>query len=354
MNRAFFALSYSSRRLAGLVACVAATCLTPVYASIEDAQQMIRAGQHAKALELVERHLKNHPKDVQARFLKGVALMGLNRAAEAEAVFKKITEEQPNLPEPYNNLAVIYAQQKQYDKAREALEAAIRTHPAYATAHENLGDIYARLASQAYGKALQLDAANTVAQAKLAMINELIGASAAKAATPPAASTKSAPEKAVPTRPEAGGTTTLAPSSPTGAPKPPQEAKAQETSPPSKPTTPASPAPEEEIAAFVDGWLSAWSRKDVKAYLAHYAADFTPPKGQSRSEWENERKQRLTKPGPIQVRRESLTIKPDNHGSVSVRFRQHYQSANFKASSSKTLLLAKRNGAWQILKETAE
>jgi tetratricopeptide (TPR) repeat protein len=48
------------------------------------------------------------------------------------AVFSKLTEDYPELPEPYNNLAVLYAQQKQYDKARTALEMAIRIHPGYA------------------------------------------------------------------------------------------------------------------------------------------------------------------------------------------------------------------------------
>jgi len=61
------------------------------------------------------------------------------------------------MPEPYNNLAVLYAAEGQERKAAEALEQAIRTNPSYTTAHENLGDLYARMASEAYAKALQLD-----------------------------------------------------------------------------------------------------------------------------------------------------------------------------------------------------
>ena len=82
------------------------------------------------------------------------------KPTDAIATFTKLTEDYPELPEPYNNLAVLYAGQSQFDKARAALEMAIRTNPSYATAHENLGDVYAKLASQAYNKALQLDAAN--------------------------------------------------------------------------------------------------------------------------------------------------------------------------------------------------
>src|SRR2546425_9737176 len=77
------------------------------------------------------------------------------------SIFTKLTQDYPELPEPYNNLAVIYASQGQYEKARAALEQSIRTHPSYATAYENLGDVYAKLASQAYDKALQLDSSNS-------------------------------------------------------------------------------------------------------------------------------------------------------------------------------------------------
>jgi Flp pilus assembly protein TadD len=65
-----------------------------------------------------------------------------------------LIEDYPELPEPYNNLAVLYAQQKQFDKARTALEMAIRIHPGYATAYENLGDLHSRLASQGVRESL--------------------------------------------------------------------------------------------------------------------------------------------------------------------------------------------------------
>jgi len=142
--------------------------------TIAQVQSLVNQGQHAQALTLADRLLASNARDPQARFLKGIALTELNRLDEAVAVFQKLTEDFPELPEPYNNLAVLYAQQRQYDKARSALEMAIRTHPSYATAHENLGDVYARLASQAYDKALQLDSANSAAQSKLALIREMM------------------------------------------------------------------------------------------------------------------------------------------------------------------------------------
>src|SRR3989338_4664762 len=110
--------------------------------------QLIKAGKPADALANADQRLAANPRDPQLRFLRGVAQADSGKPADAITTFTKLTEEYPELPEPYNNLAVLYANQNQLDKARTALEMAIRTNPSYATAHENLGDIYAKLASQ--------------------------------------------------------------------------------------------------------------------------------------------------------------------------------------------------------------
>ncbi|MBX9812404.1 MAG: tetratricopeptide repeat protein, partial [Burkholderiales bacterium] len=141
--------------------------------SLQEVNQLFKQGQLDKALDRVNAYLATQSKDARGRFLKGLILTEQNKPAEAIKVFTALTEDYPELPEPYNNLAVLYASQGQYDKARNALEMAIRTHPSYATAHENLGDIYAKMASQAYDKALQLDRSNAAAQTKLNMIREL-------------------------------------------------------------------------------------------------------------------------------------------------------------------------------------
>jgi tetratricopeptide (TPR) repeat protein len=347
--------------------------LQPAHAeSLDEANQLLRAGQHAKALEQVNRHLAAKPKDAQGRFLKGIILTGLNKPAEAVAVFQKLTEDYPELPEPYNNLAVIYAQQKQYEKAKQALEMAIRTHPAYATAHENLGDIYSRLASQAYGKALSIDSSNASAQTKLAMINELVGGGTKVGAGKTVASKPAEPipaPTATPVAPPAPVVVAAAETKPQEPPRPaakPVEPKPAEAKPAAetKPAPPAKPEPAKpepaaakpaadangEIAAAVDAWLAAWSKKDVKTYLAHYARDFQVPGGQSRKAWETEHAQRVGKPGKIEVGRDKLAIKIEGD-SATVHFRQSYKSAGFNSSSGKTLIMVKREGKWQIQQE---
>lgn len=155
---------------------VAAIFATQVQASeISDINKLMRAGQYAEALTKTDAILTKHPRDAQLRFTKGLILAEQNRSAEAIAIFTKLTEDFPDLPEPYNNLAVLYAANGQYDKARAALDMAMRTNPTYATALDNLGDVYAKLASQAYDKALQIDPAANVPQPKLTLLRSLNG-----------------------------------------------------------------------------------------------------------------------------------------------------------------------------------
>lgn len=148
-----------------------------------DVNRLISAKQFPEALAKANTYLAGKPRDPQMRFLKGVIQGETAKTGDAIETFTQITQDYPELPEPYNNLAVLYAGQSQFDKAREALEMALRLNPGYATAHENLGDVYARLASQSYSRALKLNAGNSALQPKLALIGQLL-APATKAAAP--------------------------------------------------------------------------------------------------------------------------------------------------------------------------
>jgi Flp pilus assembly protein TadD/ketosteroid isomerase-like protein len=322
--------------------------------ALQDISKQIKQGQHAQALEQIDKYLAGKPKDAQGRFLKGIVLTEMNKPNEAIAVFSKLTEDYPELPEPYNNLAVIYAQQKQYDKAKQALEMAIRTHPSYATAHENLGDIYARLASQAYDKALQIDSSNSSAQNKLALIRDLMSTASrpgkpAKPAAEPVKVAEAPKPIAAPVAAAPAPATPAPAAAPVAAPAP-----AVAPAKPAEAAKPAAAKPAEdantEIAKAVGLWAAAWSRKDVKAYLGAYARDFKTPAGESRAAWDAERQKRINKPGAIQVTFENLRVSVDGD-NATVKFRQHYRSASLKTSSNKVLLMGKRDGKWQILQE---
>lgn len=331
--------------------------------ALQEVNQLFRQGQLDKALDRVNAYLATQPKEARGRFLKGLILTEQNKPAEAIKVFTALSEDYPELPEPYNNLAVLYASQGQFDKARNALEMAIRTHPSYATAHENLGDIYAKMASQAYDKALQLDRSNPTAQTKLNMIKELFSAgqrppkmamaradsapktapAAAPAAKSPVAAPAAAPAPAAPA-PAAAPAAKVVVAAPAAAP----------ATPPAPKTETAKPAPAnnpEAVLQAVNNWAKAWSANDVSGYLAHYAPEFKTPGGESRKDWEEQRKARIAKPKKIQVVIESpkVTFSDQNHAKVT--FRQNYRSDSFKAYGTKTLDMVKAGDKWLILHE---
>ena len=154
-----------------------ALSLTALQAQADDYSailQLQRSGQLMQALSQTETLLAAKPRDPQLRFIKGVLQRDLGQLAPATDTFTQLIREYPELPEPYNNLAVLYAQQNQFDKAREALEMAIRNNPGYAVAHENLGDVYAKLASLAYSQAQKLDPANASVTPKLNLLRQLL------------------------------------------------------------------------------------------------------------------------------------------------------------------------------------
>lgn len=171
-----------SRFLAAVIAGVMLVGLAAQADEIQDINLQFRKGELAAALDHANRYLAGNPKDARARFLKGLILGDLGKTNAAIDVLKALTEDYPELPEPYNNLAVLYASQGRYDAARNALEMAVRAHPDYATAHENLGDIYAKMAAIEYGKVLALDSGNQTAQIRLKLISTMLGGQAARPA----------------------------------------------------------------------------------------------------------------------------------------------------------------------------
>jgi tetratricopeptide (TPR) repeat protein len=333
-------------RLLALVAALAA----PVLAHADeygDVNQLMRSGRPAEALAKADQYLAAKPRDPQMRFLRGVILTETGKTNEAIATFTKLTEDYPELPEPYNNLAVLYAGVSQFDKARAALEMAIRTNPSYATAHENLGDVYAKLASQAYSKALQLDSGNTAVQPKLALIRELF-APGARGVRPAAAAPAAAPAPAVVAKaPAASPTPAAAPTtSPAAAPAP------AVASPSAAATPAASPAAgvSREVEAALTAWANAWSSKDIAGYLAAYGKDFDPPSNQSRKAWEEERRSRIVGKTRIQVRLSDVAVSV-NGNKATARFKQAYSADSLNVNSRKTMELQKVGDRWVIVRE---
>ena len=382
------------RRVTATVATALLVGASTAYANNADITSLLQGSQPEQALKLIDQRLTATPKDPQLRFLQGVAFAMANKNKEAIDTFTQLTKEFPELPEPYNNLAVLYANQNQLDKSRQALEQAIRTNPSYSTAHENLGDIYAKLASQAYSKALQLDGSHAQSvQPKLALIHDLFSTGQAQAQAQALAKAPSAPAPVTATATQAVSSSTTAPaqasvvaaaataqpvasaqpatatpvtetaSSPATEPKaetktiakaePKAEPKAVATADAgqaAKADTPTA-ANVAEVEAAVHAWAKAWAAKDMANYLAAYSPNFQTPGKQSRKAWEAERRARIVGKRSISVNLADLTITTQNDRATA-RFRQHYRADTLNVSSRKTLQLELRKGQWLIVSET--
>ena len=140
--------------------------------SLHEAKSLLDRKQYADGIAKLDALIAERPHEPQARFLKGLALTDEGKTDDAIGVFRALLAEFPELPEPRNNLAVLYAQRGEYAQARDELERAVRFAPDYAVAHENLGDVYARLAEVEYEKTVGLDKRNRTAPAKLKLIRE--------------------------------------------------------------------------------------------------------------------------------------------------------------------------------------
>lgn len=313
-------------------------------AEVQEVNRLIRARQLDQALQKAEAGLAQRPDDAQLRFLKGLVFSEQNKPDAAIAVFLKLTEDRPELPEPYNNLAVLYAGKGQYDKARAALEMALRVHPNYGTAHENLGDVYAKLASESYNKAVQLDPANSAAKSKLTQIREMVG-------TPPAPSKSAPPSSAPATQAQPTAAKPALPAAPVAVAAPTQSPHASRL-PAAAPTdaAPATPA-ESEVIKTVQAWAQAWSARDVNGYLAFYAKDFEVPRGMRRTTWQKERQRRIREKDKIRVRIERLNVALDGE-QATARFVQHYRGGKLHMREPKTLQLKKVGTRWKIQQES--
>ncbi|SFN53883.1 Tetratricopeptide repeat-containing protein [Formivibrio citricus] len=325
---------------------VAASLFLGVFAhagEAEDIQQLINAKRYSQALARADKFLVGNPKDAQVRFLKGIIQAETGQSSEAIKTFSALAADYPQLPEPHNNLAVLYAQQNQIDKARQSLQMAIQTNPSYAIAHENLGDLYARLASQSYDKALQLENHNPNVKTKLKLVRELfsrapIAVAKQKGATPRVTNVEPVPAPAKPVTP---------PPVAKPAPQPPA-ASAQ----PAKPAqTDNRDADKQKVVAAIQSWADAWARQNVNGYLAAYDRDFHPPKGQKFNAWAKERRERISAPKSIDVKVSDFKVEFSSDNSAKVRFRQNYRSDRLSSSTGKTMIMQKSGNRWLIREE---
>jgi tetratricopeptide (TPR) repeat protein len=231
------------------------------------------------------------------RFLKGVIQTEAGKPADAINHLHQAHRRLPRAARALQQPGRAVCGQSQFDKARAALEMAIRTNPSYATAHENLGDVYAKLASQAYSKALQLDSNNTGVQPKLALIRDLF-APGAKGQRPRAPPTHQRP-----------------PASPAVWPRPPRRHRPRPCRlqrPPPRSTPCAAPSASRSAPrrrrSRRPSWAKAWAPR-TWGLPGRLRQGIRPTGNQDRKAWEEDRRARI-------VGKSRIRSKPQRPGGV--------------------------------------
>jgi tetratricopeptide (TPR) repeat protein len=147
--------------LASLV-CGAQAAWAASSAEVLAVQDLLARGQAQAALQRMEARPASNPaastnpgsEDAELRFLRGVALMDLQRNDDALQWFERMTQDHPELPDPFNNIALLHVRAGRLEPARQALEAALRNDPSFRVARANLGLVHLMLAVQAWEQAL--------------------------------------------------------------------------------------------------------------------------------------------------------------------------------------------------------
>lgn len=305
---------------------------------VSDVNGLLQKKDLPQALLQANSYLEKNPADVQMRFLKGLILSEQNESVQAIAVFGKLSEDHPELPEPYNNLAVLYASLGQFAQARTVLEKAIRINPSYEVAHENLGDIYVKLARHSYNNMLQLDPGNLHVRLKYALVGTVID----QAASVPAPTRASIADPAAATA--AVEVRTVA--------TPVQTVQAHAAE--GRKTSDDLVAKVElaRVQTLISAWARAWSERDVNAYLAFYGFNFRGMNQEARVEWEKKRRANIGGKRHIRLRIEVPNVTLDGN-KAKADFIQHYSSSNHASRDRKTLLLEQQDGEWKIVDELA-
>jgi len=319
------------------------------FGNIDQAKALLNDGKTSEALTVLEKIIATNT-NPEAEFMYAVSLQTLGRRSDAMEAYARMIQNYPELPEPYNNLAVMHAEDKNFEKAVQMLERAISTNDSYATAYENLGDIYSQQASDAYNDALALNPPNrSTVEVKLNLIDNILLPPDRR--KPILTAANSSPAISQPITNESANNQSGSiqrPSTP-----PPVATTVNETSNPTPTANPGLDINEmDAIAAAVSNWAKAWSDQDLAGYLSYYADSFQPSNGATRSAWANYRAEKLQSPSFINVAVLGLDITETEAGAQAT-FEQSYQSNSFEDRVLKTLDLIKTNQGWKIYRENS-
>lgn len=291
----------------------------------------------------------------QAKLLSDARqLMLRGQSDDAIAALEQGIERWPDFAEAYNNLAVMYADRGDLERAKVILEQGIHSNTAFAMLFRNLGRIYESLALSAYSKALAQDPDPSAQHPQLTALELLPNRSDQPTDTQPAGPTPTPPITAS-TVPEPPIDTDTVDTVTTDVI---DVADAETTSPPiaavSRPAADAVDTTQNQADALTQAalaWATAWSRQDMVAYLRAYHPEFKPASGASRQRWMATRSRRIERPEWIEVTLNELSVTPLSSRRQAVDFRQVYRNERFTSVIRKRLVMEWGPDGWQIISE---
>ena len=274
--------------------------------SIKELQQLLAQQNFAAAAKSGEQLLRQNAAHTRTRFLAAYAYQMNAQPDKAIALYQGLIDENPALPEPRNNLAMIYLEQGDYDRASQLLVEAINTHPSYATAYGNLSQVYKGIASEAYRRAVSEsgEPSKYTHNIKLSAITRLDSVDQGLVA-------------------DAGD---------------------------SEPTAINFANQETLLIERVKGWAQAWSSKDFDSYTGFYSAQHRA-KFETHEKWVAYRRDRILRPGEIKVEVSNIQIKWRSQSRAVIDFRQAFESANYKDRVLKRLAFDRVGSQWKITEE---
>ncbi len=274
--------------------------------SVEDIKLLIDGENYAEAAEIGEQLLIKHPGHARIQFLTAFAYQKTQKNWKAAYHYKKLILQHPELPEPRNNLAMIFIADGDYEKASQLLVDAINTHKSYAIAYQNLNQIYASMASEAYKQAVS-DSADPPKQRPIIELTALSKLDSIGAR--------------------------LAPDAPL----------AQKTL--------------VDIANFetllieqVINWAKAWGNKDIETYAGFYSSEYKT-EFETHGDWVEHRRARITQPEFIKIGISNVQIRTQSENRAIIEFEQSYDSPNYADRVIKRLALSRIGSQWKITDE---
>jgi hypothetical protein len=108
-----------------------------------------------------------------------------------------------------------------------------------------------------------------------------------------------------------------------------------------------------DVAAFLNEWAAAWSRREADAWFQFYSADYAPAGYAGPDEWRDEQRSRFEIPATTRIDPNSVAVEPLPDGQARVRFIQRFGAGPDERAVLKEVILVPgaRAGEWRITQE---